>query len=164
MGPFTITQLDARSPREGLAEFESRDQQRTARVRKRARQAVTRMRSDFPGGATTGVPGGDEVAEEQFAALAEDRPCSAADAATGTCDLYAARPITCGIFGPPVDFGSEAVGVCGLCFQWARDEEIAACEVEIDLRGLESRLPNELERTAGALGQTMLVFAAAPAL
>ena len=128
LGPFPITQLDARRLREGLAELESRDRQRAARVRERARQAVARIRPDFPGDAATGVLGEDEEAEEQFAALADDQPCPALDPATGTCDLYAARPITCRIFGPPVRCGSEAVGVCELCFQGASDEEIAACQ------------------------------------
>ena len=163
MGPFPITQLDARRLREALAELESRDRPRAARVRERARQAVARISPDFPGDAATGVLGEDEEAEEQFAALAEDGPCPALDPASGACDLYAARPITCRIFGPPVRYGSEAVGVCELCFQGASDEEIAACLVEIDPRGLESRLSDELERTTGARGQTIVAFALATA-
>ncbi len=159
MGPFPITQLDARRLREGLAELEQRDRRRAARVRERARQAVARILPDFPGDAATGVLGDDEEAEEQFAALAEDGPCPALDPATGTCDLYAARPVTCRIFGPPVRCGSEAVGVCELCFQGASDQEIAACEVEIDPQGLESRLSDELERTTGVRGQTIVAFA-----
>jgi Fe-S-cluster containining protein len=163
MGPFPITQLDARRLREGLAELERHDWQRAARVRERARQAAARILPDFPGDAATGVLGEDEEAEEQFAALAEDGPCPALDPATGTCDLYAARPITCRIFGPPVRCGSEAVGVCELCFQGASDQEIAACEVEVDPQGLESRLSDELERTTGARGQTIVAFALATA-
>jgi Fe-S-cluster containining protein len=159
MGPFPITQLDAQRLREGLAELDRRDPRRAARVRERARQAVARILPDFPGDATTGVLGEDEEAEERFAALAEDGPCPVLDPATGTCDLYAARPITCRIFGPPVRCGSEAVGVCELCFQGASDAEIAACEVEIDPQGLESRLSDELERTTGARGQTVVAFA-----
>jgi Fe-S-cluster containining protein len=149
MGPFPITQLDARRLREGLAELESRDRQRAARVRERARQAVAGISPDFPGDAATGVLGEDEEAERQFAALADDGPCPALDPATGTCDLYAARPITCRIFGPPVRCGSEAVGICELCFQGASDEQIAACQVEIDLEALESDAP----------GQTIVAFA-----
>jgi Fe-S-cluster containining protein len=158
-GPFPITQLDARRLREGLAELERRDRQRAAGVRERARQAVARIVPDFPGDAATGVLGEDEEAEEQFAALADDEPCPALDPATGTCDLYPARPITCRIFGPPVRCGSEAVGVCELCFQGASDQEIAACGIEIDPRGLESRLSDELERSTGARGQTIVAFA-----
>ena len=67
--------------------------------------------------------------------------------------------IACRIFGPLVRCGSGAVGVCELCFQGASNQEIAAWEVEIDPRSLESRLPEELERTTGARGQTMVAFA-----
>ena len=74
MGPFPITQLDARRLREGLAELERRDRERAAGVRERARLAVARILPDFPGDAATGVLGEGEEAEEQFAALAEDGP------------------------------------------------------------------------------------------
>ena len=134
MGPFPITQLDARRLREGLAELESRDRERAARVRERARQALDQAATD-------------------------DDPCPALDLSTGTCDLYAARPITCRIFGPPVRCGSEAVGVCELCFQGASDEEIAACGVEIDPQGLESQLSDELEESSGVRGETSVAFA-----
>src|ERR1035437_975179 len=85
LGPFPITQLDARRLREGLAELERRDRQRAARVRERARQAVDRILPDFPGDAATGVLGEDEDAEEQFESLADDQPCPALDPATGMC-------------------------------------------------------------------------------
>jgi Fe-S-cluster containining protein len=133
-GPFPITQLDARRLREGLAELERSDRQRAARVRERARQAV-----------------GD--------AAADDDPCPALDPSTGTCDLYAARPITCRIFGPPVRWGSDAVGLCELCFHGASDEEIAACGVEVDPRGLESQLSSELEESTGVCGETSVALA-----
>ena len=128
-GPFPITQLDARRLREGLAELERSDRQRAARVRERARQAV-----------------GD--------AAADDDPCPALDPSTGTCDLYAARPITCRIFGPPVRWGSDAVGLCELCFHGASDEEIAACQVEVD-PGMEY----ELEESTGVSGETSVALA-----
>jgi Fe-S-cluster containining protein len=131
MGPFPITQLDARRLREGLAELERHDRQRAARIRERARQAVA----------------------------TDDEPCPALDPSTGTCDLYAARPITCRIFGPPVRSGSDAVGVCELCFQGASDEEIAACAVEVDPQGLESELSNEVEESTGVRGETLVAFA-----
>jgi Fe-S-cluster containining protein len=133
MGPFPITQLDARRLREGLAELESRDRQRAARVRERARQAAA--------GAAT-----------------DDDPCPALDPSTGTCDLYAARPITCRIFGPPVRYGSDAVGICELCFQGASDQEIAACQVDVD-PGLESQLSNEVEESTGVRGETSVASA-----
>jgi len=76
----------------------------------------------------------------------------------GTCDLYAARPLTCRTFGPPVRCGEEAVGVCELCFHGASDDEIAACEVEVDPEDLEGELLREID----AEGRTLVAFALAP--
>jgi Fe-S-cluster containining protein len=154
IGPFPISQLDSRRLRRGLAELEARDPERASRVRERARQSVARISSDFPGDPATGILAEDEEAEERFASFANDEPCPALDPETGACDLYAARPITCRTFGPPVRCGSEAVGVCELCYVGASDEEIAACEVEADVEELESALLRELEG-----GQTIVAFA-----
>ena len=133
MGPFPITQLDAQRLRHGLAELESRDLERAGRVRERARRAVAQPATD-------------------------DDSCPALDPSTGTCDLYAARPITCRVFGPPVRYGSDAVGICELCFKGASDDEIAFCQVEVD-PDLESQLANEVEETTGVRGETSVAFA-----
>jgi Fe-S-cluster containining protein len=161
IGPFPISQLDARRLRDGLAELEARDPERAASVRERARQSVARISSSFPGDPATGVLAEDSEAQERFAAFADDEPCPALDPQTGACDLYASRPITCRTFGPPVRCGSDEVGVCELCFVGASDDEIAACEVEADVDELESALLQELEHTTGARGQTIVAFALA---
>lgn len=158
MGPFPITQLDARRLRRGLAELNARDPERAGRVSERARQYVARTSRDFPGDPLTGILAEGEQAAAMFADFAEDEPCPALDPETGACDLYAARPITCRTFGPPVRAGVEAVGVCELCFRGASDAEIAACEVESDPRGVESALLGELEATTGTRGQTIVAF------
>src|ERR1700692_2824924 len=126
IGPFPISQLDARRLRGGLAELEARDPERGAHVRERARQSVARLSSGCPGDPATGMLTESDEAEERFASFADDEPCPALDPETGACDLYAARPITCRTFGPPVRFGSESVGVCELCYEGASDAEIAA--------------------------------------
>ena len=133
VGPFPISQLDARRLRGGLAELEARDPERGALVRQRARQSVARISSSFPGDPATGRLAETEEAEEEFASFADDEPS--------------------------VRCGSDAVGVCELCFVGATDDEIAACEVEADVEGLESTLLEELEKTAGARGQTIVAFA-----
>ena len=156
MGPFAITQLDARRLRRGLAELEFSDPERATRVRLRARQAVARISHDFPGDAVTGL-----LAENEFPDSMDEEPCPALDPKTGACDLYAARPITCRTFGPPVRCGEESVGVCELCFQGASDSEIASCEVESDPDGLEVRLLEELEHMTGSRGETIVAFALA---
>jgi Fe-S-cluster containining protein len=161
LGPFPITQLDARRLRQGLAELEAAEPESAARVRERALQAVARIASDYPGDPSTGLLDEGEDVEERFPDRLEDDPCPALDPATGTCDLYAARPITCRAFGPPAGCGSDAVGVCELCFVGASDDEIAACEVDSDPDGLESALLEELERTTGMRGRTIVAFSLA---
>jgi Fe-S-cluster containining protein len=163
IGAFPISQLDAQRLRQGLAELESRDAPRALRVRRRARDYMARFWSDFPGEPATGILEEGEDAEERFAAFADEEPCPALDPEAGICDLYAARPMTCRIFGPPVRHGADAVGVCELCFQGATDEQIAACEVAVDPDNLESRLLTELERSTGARGETIVAFALAGA-
>ena len=152
IGPFPINQLDARRLRRGLAELAVRDFARADRVKERARQSVARMTAEFPGDHTTGLLSTTEEDQERFSHFADDEPCPALDPETGACDLYAARPITCRTFGPPVRFGSDSVGVCELCYEGASDAEIAACEVEIERGDLEARLLEELH------GETIVAF------
>jgi len=129
-GPFEITQLDALRLRKGLAELESHDPHRAAAIRHRA----------------------------QLPRFSDDDPCPALDPQTGTCDLYASRPITCRCYGPPVLCDSGAIGVCELCFDGASDQEIAACLVEFDPAGLESELIDELQRATGVSGTTTVAL------
>jgi Fe-S-cluster containining protein len=136
LGEFPITQLDAVRLRRGLAELEASDPQRAARVRQRVRESDARP-----------TP------------MADDDPCAALDPKTGTCDLYAARPITCRTFGPPSRCESGDLGVCELCFDGAGEEEIAACVVEFDPEGLEPVLLSELEARTGACGETTVAMA-----
>lgn len=146
IGPFAITPLDAVRLRLGLAELEANDAPRAARVRQRVRAAVE---------ALPPLPGDAEF-ESWLEALPDDDPCPVLDPETGTCDLYSARPVTCRVFGPPVRWGGDAVGVCQLCFDGATDEEIAACEVKLDVAERES----ELLRQAGSPpGQTLVALA-----
>ncbi len=152
LGPFPITQLDRIRLREGLAALEARDRPRAGRVRQRAMAWVERARRMYPRD-----PLGSVLAIED--AFAEE-PCPALDPHTGTCDLYAARPITCRTFGPAVRLGAESVAVCELCYQGAVDSQIAACEVAVDPEGLEAELLQELE-ALGMSGDTTVAFALA---
>lgn len=127
LGPFEITQLDARRLRLGFAELAARDPVRAAAVRERARHTST----------------------------ADDSPCPALDPGTGSCDLYDARPMICRVFGPAVRDG-DAVCACELCYQDATAEEIAACAVEMDPEGLEAALDAEWERESRLSNPTMV--------
>jgi len=157
VGVFAISQLDALRLREGLAKLEECAPQRAARARQRAREAVSRLAKDFPGDPVSGLLDGGKEAERRFADFANDEPCPALDPATGLCELYESRPMTCRVFGPPVR-SEDGLGVCELCFQGATDEEIAACEMIPDPDDLESTLIEELEKTTGARGQTIVAF------
>jgi Fe-S-cluster containining protein len=161
IGVFAINQLDAHRLRKGLADLEAVAPQRAAGVRERARDGVARLAREFPGDPATGVLAEGEIAERRFAEFANDEPCPALDPETGTCELYESRPMTCRTFGPPVR-SEEGLGVCELCFHGASDEEIAACEMIPDPDDLESTLLQELERTTGAHGETIVAFALAP--
>jgi Fe-S-cluster containining protein len=153
VGPFPITQLDRARLRAGLADLERCEPARAARVRRRAAEAVARM-EEFPGDFTTGVLDDDEESDERFAAFADDAPCPALDPETKTCDLYQARPITCRIFGPAVrSSGGDVLGVCELNYVGASDEQIAACQVEMDPDALEDEL------LMGDHRQTIVAFA-----
>jgi Fe-S-cluster containining protein len=163
IGPFPINQLDAARLRQGMQQLEAGDPIRAARVRDRARDSIKRLSPGFPGDPATGILAEDEDAEDaeaRFADFANDEPCPALDPATGMCDLYAFRPMTCRTFGPPVRSGPEGgVGVCELCYHGASDEEIAACEMKPDPDGLEQTLVEEAEQSVGVRGNTIVAFA-----
>jgi len=157
IGVFPINQLDAARLRQGLTKLEEGEPERTARLRQRARETVSRLAHDFPGDPITGLLDEGEEAEQRFADFANDEPCPALDPETGLCELYEARPMTCRVFGPPVR-SEGGLGVCELCFQGASDKEIAACEMNADPEDLESALVEELEKASGARGQTIVAF------
>ncbi len=160
IGPFPISQLDAARLRQGLKELDLADPARAARVRDRARESAARLAPAFPGDAVTGILAEDEESQERFAGFADDEPCPALDPATGLCDLYAARPMTCRTFGAPVRSGPEGgLGVCELCYHGASDEQIAACEMVPDPDDLELSLIQEAEDASGLRGNTIVAFA-----
>lgn len=146
--PTGCGQVTGRSGRTG-------DPKRAQRVRRRVRAGVRRLRAGFPGVASTGI-----LAEsgEDFADYANDEPCPVLDPETGRCDLYAARPMTCRVFGPPAR-SEGGLGVCELCFHGATAEQIAACELHADTDDLEAELLACVEGATGKRGNTIVAFA-----
>lgn len=138
-----------------MRQLASKDPERAAAVVKRSATVMRRLAPHFPGDAARGLLGETPEDEEVFEEFANDEPCPALDPAMGTCDLYAYRPITCRIFGPPVRT-AEGFGVCELCFQGASVEEMSACEMVADPDDLEADLLTELERRTGAHGSTII--------
>jgi Fe-S-cluster containining protein len=154
IGPFPISQLDAARLRAGLAALETIDPERAARVRDRAHKAAPEIHRP-PASRSTDIAEFDAWVET----LPDDAPCPALDPEAGTCDLYSARPLICRVFGPPVTLSGAPVAVCELCFQGATDDQIAACEVPLDIVEREAELSYE----AGGPGQTLVAFALAEA-
>ena len=162
IGVFAINQLDARRLRLGLAELALREPERAERIRERASESVARLARDFPGDPVTGILGQGGDAAQRFSEFANDEPCPVLDPATGNCELYESRPMTCRVFGPPVR-SEDGLGVCELCFQGASDKEIAACEMNPDPDDLESVLLENLEKDMGVRGDTIIAFVVAHA-
>lgn len=160
IGVFAINQLDARRLRLGLAKLTLREPERAARIRERAHESLARLARDFPGDPMTGILDQEEDAAQRFYEFANDEPCPVLDPATGNCELYESRPMTCRVFGPPVR-SEDGLGVCELCFQGASDKEIAACEMNPDPDDIESVLLEKLEKETGICGDTIIAFVAA---
>jgi Fe-S-cluster containining protein len=157
LGAFAISRLDAQRLQRGLSELADRDFERAQRIIERAAQFLERNVEFFPGDVETGILDSSPDAEEIFDEFANDEPCPALDPQTQTCDLYAHRPMTCRVFGPPVRT-EGGVGVCELCFTKATQQEIAAAEVPLEGEAEEARLNRELEKSVGK-GQTIVAFA-----
>src|SRR5581483_4894879 len=158
-GVFEITLLDAARLQAGWKELRERDPRRADRVFRRAKQAVERHAAEFPGDAESGILHEDEESEQRFEAYANDEPCPALDPETGTCDLYAARPVTCRVFGPPIRDERGGLGVCELCYHGATEEQIAQCEMVPDTDDLESQLVVDVENRAKLEGYTIVAYA-----
>jgi len=157
-GVFAINQLDAARLQAGMAELLQTDPERAARVRQRVHESAERLRSGFPGDFVTGLLGLDDEAVEAFNEFGNDEVCPVLDPETGACDLYAFRPMTCRVFGPPVR-GDDGIGLCELCFVGASDDEIAACEMMPDPEKLEDTVNAEAEDTSGLHGKTLVALA-----
>jgi len=156
-GVFAINQLDTMRLTRGLAKLENQSSERAAAVRMRARESWSRLSPEFPGNKTTGILAEGEQAAQDFEQFGNEEVCPVLDPATGLCELYEFRPMTCRVFGPPVR-SEDGLGVCELCFQGASDEEIAAREMVPDPDDLESRLLERMEKDSGRCRDTVIAF------
>lgn len=158
VGVFAISQLDAVRLQAGMRELRERDKECAGRVKQRAKNSVKRLSADFPGNAVTGLLYKDVRSQSAFEDFANDEPCPALDPETGLCDLYASRPMTCRVFGPPVRT-QGGLGVCELCFTEATEEDILRCEMIPDPDALEDRLMKKLGRAKEKREQTIVAYA-----
>ena len=160
-GAFAINALDAARLRAGVKALRSSNAALASELERRARAWIAEHGSEFPGDLKTGTLGKSVQDQERFEDFANDAPCPALDPATGRCDVYAWRPMTCRVFGPPVrasgEDGAEGLGHCELCFIGATPEQVAACEMPVP-HELESELVNEI----GSTDETVVAFALLP--
>lgn len=154
-GAFAINALDAARLAAGMEQLHAADPKTAEAIQHRARTWKAEFAPDFPGDRESGILGTSDEDQARFEDFANDAPCPALNPATGLCDVYAFRPMTCRVFGPPVRMQQgEALGCCELCFVGASEAEIAACEMTV---------PHELENCLlGALSdpaETVVAFA-----
>jgi Fe-S-cluster containining protein len=163
-GAFAINTLDAERLRAGMDTLQAGDPAAAEAIRERARGWLERYGSGFPGDAVTGVLGTSEADRERFEDYADEAPCPALDLATGLCGVYAWRPMTCRVFGPPVRMAgagedkTEGLGHCELCFAGATPEQVAACEMAVPQQ-MEARLVAEIGSEIGSENETIVAFA-----
>jgi Fe-S-cluster containining protein len=154
-GVFRISMLDAERLRQALRTLDAADHARAAAIRDRARRLAETLRPSFPGDGETGLLDPEEgSAWESFADLPEaDAPCPVLDPQSGQCELYAGRPLTCRVFGPPVR-NDVGIGMCELCYVGASEQEILAGEMFLTHAPLEADLERECPP-----GETVIAWA-----
>lgn len=155
-GAFPINMLDALRLRAGLRELHAIDPAIAEAIEHRARAWMAEHGPKFPASLKAGLLAAADNAP--FDDVSGDAPCPALNPATGGCDLYAWRPMTCRVFGPPVraasESGEEGLGHCELCFAGASSEQVAACEILVP-----HELEEELLAQVGAAGITVVAAA-----
>jgi len=158
-GAFAIGALDALRLQAGMEALKAAEPILAAEIVRRAQTWVAEYGPSFPGEAATGLLGDSPLEQERFEEFANEAACPALDPSTGRCDLYAWRPMTCRVFGPPIRMEAEpgegrALAHCELCFVGASAAEVARCEMPV---------PHELEAVLlgeiGAKGETVVAFA-----
>ena len=159
VGVFTIGPADALRLQQGLSALEQTDPERARRVAARAAASWQRLAPQFPGDSASGLldadPDGNPA--DSFEEFANEEPCPALDPEHGTCDLYASRPQTCRVFGPPIA-GEQGYGVCELCFQGATAQELAHAAITPPAEELSTSLDRAAVAAGASPGSTIVAF------
>ena len=160
-GAFAINALDAARLRAGMIGLRVTNPSLATEIELRARAWLAEHGPNFPGDRSSGLLGNSPEDQVRFEDFADDAACPALDPATGRCDVYAWRPMTCRVFGPPVravgEDGAEGIGHCELCFAGATAAQVAACEMLVP-HDLEAELLDEI----GSPADTVVAFALLP--
>ena len=162
-GVFAISQQDAARLRDGLASLIQSDPARSQRIQTRVAASLTRLAPGFPGDPVTGILAADHedspADESGWDDYANDEPCPVLDPATGTCDLYSARPILCRTFGPPARTLDGNLAHCELCYTTATPDEIAACELAPAIPALDADSDQSFNAAHHVHGETLIAYA-----
>ena len=158
-GAFAINQLDEMRLRKGMETLRRINPVLATEIARRAEDWISEHGAEFPGDLETGLIGTSDDERARFEEYADDAACPALDPATGRCDVYEWRPMTCRVFGPPVrtvapDGNESGLGHCELCFEGASAEQIAECEMPVP-HEMEQRLVDDI----GAGGETIVALA-----
>ena len=159
IGVFPIAHQDAARLREGLDLLTQSDPARAARIRARTAVSLARLDPWFPGDVATGILHEDHEAAILFEEFANDEPCPVLDPDRGTCDLYESRPILCRTFGPPMRTEEGNLATCELCYITASTEEIADCELDPAIPGLEAAGNEAFNAAHNLRGETLIAYA-----
>lgn len=155
-GVFRISALDAERLRSALTTLEAADSLRAASIRVRAHHLVGELQPHFPGDPRTGVLLPEDEAWDAFADLPQaDAACPVLDPATGRCELYEGRPLTCRVFGPPV-MNDGGVGMCELCYIGAGEAEILHGEMYLAHHEVEDQLDRDLPQKETVIAWALL--------
>ena len=156
-GVFRVSMLDAERLQVALHALEVSDPPRAKAIRIRALHLVRNLSSRFPGDPYSGTLDEEDSRWDEFADLPEaDVACPVLDPATGHCELYNGRPLTCRIFGPPVR-NEHGIGVCELCYVGASEERVLAGEMALGHHELEEELNTTLPG-----GETVIAWVLLP--
>jgi Fe-S-cluster containining protein len=167
-GVFPIFPQDAHRLREALQGLKQTDLEKSQRIQARAEASRNRLAPHFPGDSLTGILNEDYESSPLFAdeilttseeSLGDTEPCPVLDPATGTCDLYEARPIVCRTFGPPMRTPEGNLATCELCYIHATTEEIAACELDPAIPALEQQSNEAFNAMHNTHGETIIAYA-----
>jgi Fe-S-cluster containining protein len=158
-GAFAINELDAMRLSTGMETLHRQSPSLAADIERRARSWIAEHGAGFPGDFETGRLGESDADRARFDDYADNAACPALDPATGRCDVYEWRPMTCRVFGPPIRAAggaerAEGLGHCELCFAGATTDEIAACEMPVP-----HELEQELIDQISSKGETVVAFA-----
>lgn len=158
-GTFAINALDAERLRTGMTTLQRESPDLFASLIRRAQDWLEQHGAGFPGDLSTGVLGTTDDELARFEDYANEAACPALDPHTGRCDVYAWRPMTCRVFGPPVRLGQDnELGCCELCFNGASEPQILACEMPVP-HDVEAALLEEVASRSGASPETLVGFA-----